>query len=434
MGKTYNLTTIQEVLEMSTDEMIPACTDFLLDYFEAAEKSDPKVYILDDDFVYAIGESPITIVAHVDTVRDRYVHKVPTKNTANIVLASSKKDDSMVLCQNRNVLTNLNGVLGADDRAGVFGCLEIVRRCSEAGLPLPSVILTNGEESGGIGVGAFCRSKIFEKHDQGRTKLFVEMDRCNATEWVTYGAKLPSEVVDYVESFGFHKGHGSYSDIADLQEEYLIPAVNVSIGYYSQHSASEKLHVDEMYLTIDRVFQMVKDPIDKLYKVDPDVKGYGWDEDWYNHYNPKNYGNNNHNKPKTETPKTNVNKTTKGVTSFPQGKPGKTSVDNALDAITRGGFCISCGHIWSDCECGEMLKDIAAYMYKEEIEFLLENYLFPEDSMHVLLTAFLEMENEKIDAVDVDVVADEGTKLLIQNNAVEEFAKESENNMEVGNA
>lgn len=406
----HDLRTIEQVLEMRTADMIDACTDLLLSYYPPIN-GKPQVFILDDNFVYAVGSGPITLVSHVDTVRD---HFVPVAKAGAVPGKSWRKDHGnspMKLSRTNNILTNSNGVLGADDRAGVFGCLELVRRCKKEGLPMPSILLTNGEESGGIGVGVFVSTSAFEKYDGGRTRLFVEMDRCNAVEWVTYGAQLPREVIDYVESFGFKKGHGSYSDIADLQEEYQIPAVNLSIGYYLQHSDSERLHVDEMYMTINRVFAMLRNPIDKLYPVKPQPKYSAASYHGFGGYDSSGfYGNSS----KTTGGKGNVEsgkENTKSTTStFPHSQPGKTGVDDVLDAITKGGFCRACGHMWSDCECGNLLKEIVKHLTPTEIRFLKENYLFEVDPMHALLSAYLEMEDdlahggEKIDIESGEVI------------------------------
>ena len=72
----------------------------------------------------------ITLVAHIDTVND-YVNEV----SFNIV------DD--------NIISNKNGILGADDRAGVYACMQLMDSCR--------VIFTNYEETGGQGVKKLCQ-------------------------------------------------------------------------------------------------------------------------------------------------------------------------------------------------------------------------------------------------------------------------------------
>ena len=78
------------------------------------------------DFVYATGDIPILLVSHLDTV----LYEPPK---------------TLYTTKDRNVIMGKKG-LGADDRAGVFAILKILK----AGLR-PSVLLTTGEEIGGLG-------------------------------------------------------------------------------------------------------------------------------------------------------------------------------------------------------------------------------------------------------------------------------------------
>ena len=165
---------------------------------------------------------------------------------------------------NRNVIRAKNSILGADDRAGVFAILEIIRYCRKQKIPLPSIILTNYEETGCVGVKKFCESNEFVADG---VRLFIEMDRKGYNDYVCYRFDCPTEVEDYVESFGFISSNGSCSDVGELSSYTKIPHVNLSIGYYAQHTINERLHIDEMYLTIQRVISMIKNPIEDLYPV-----------------------------------------------------------------------------------------------------------------------------------------------------------------------
>lgn len=361
--------TVQDVLIMSTSEVVKAATKQLLSFYK-------NVYYYKEDFIYAVGENPITIVAHMDTVRDGYsgLGRKPYAKGHDLPVG---------LILNRNIITNAHGVLGADDRAGVFGCLELVRRCKKAKVALPSVILTNGEESGGIGVSTFVESAIFTKKGGDKTtKLFVEMDRQGSNEYVTYGSTLPLSVERYVESFGFNEDHGSYSDIADLQEEYLIPAVNVSIGYYKQHTSNERLHLDEMYMSINRVFNMLKDPIDKLYPVEA-WRGYG------SMLQLTSYCDSGSGKPYGvyEIPKDKGNTTTSTTrtvdTTIPMDSVGREDIDEVLEMITFSGYCNECGLKWTDCDCGAIIKSLFSWFDVIDLEFLQKSYLSKSDRVYI---------------------------------------------------
>lgn len=380
--------TIHEVLEMTTQQVVKAATEILC-------KNYKKVLVHKDNFVYAVGTGPICIVAHMDTVRDpQIVEGVKPRYDYHV-------GKPFQLEQRQNVLTNVHGVLGADDRAGVFACIELMRRCKRDKLLMPSIILTNGEESGGKGVGVFVATEAFEKYDKGATRLFVEMDRQSCNEWVSYGSALPKEVTQYVESFGFNKANGSYSDIADLQEAYLIPSVNLSIGYYQQHSANERLHIDEMHMTINRVFSMFKNPIDQLYPVAAKVK-----------YVPASHGsyyNNNHSSreegnaqgKKGNGPR--KSGTTGTGTTVWTDPVGMESIDMVLDHITQGGFCPECGYDWTECDCTEMFVLLQSLLNHEELTFLKDKYLDKEDPMHTQIDDYFKGLSEDKLIVDVEV-------------------------------
>ena len=229
-----------------------------------------------DNWIYVDNQSPICLVAHIDTI---------------------DREDKLKLKINRNVITANDSVLGADDRAGVYAIMTLLRMCKKKKVPMPSVIFTNYEESGCVGARKFCDDNKFNK--QG-CNFFIELDRKGSVDYVYYSDTIPDEVEEYIESFGFCKAHGSCSDVEHLTRKYKIPHVNVSVGYYSQHTKFERLHIDELELTIARVFNILKHPIEKLYEIEkPKVFGYnnvktwknnrwegvdGYDEDYYGNY------------------------------------------------------------------------------------------------------------------------------------------------------
>jgi len=224
-------------------------TKALFDYLKTLLDRDYQLSTVDDGENYIFYESldnPICLVAHIDTVRPK---------------------GKLKLEQAKRIIRNKKGVLGADDRAGVYGVIELLRRCKKQGISYPSVLFTNHEEIGGVGVKVFIDDFIKTLPFQN-THLFIEMDRCNANQYVYYSEYLPDEVKTYVESFGFVESYGSYSDIADLTDIFSIPSVNLSIGYYEQHTKNERLHLDEMNLTISRVFAMLKKPIKEFYPIE----------------------------------------------------------------------------------------------------------------------------------------------------------------------
>jgi len=214
--------TIEQVLTMTEE-----------DIFRAAALIPCKVSTYHEEhYLYIDNNHPVCLVAHVDTLKRQGIEPM----TCN------------------NVMINRLGLLGADDRAGVYAALKLAHTgCN--------ILLTDYEEQGGIGAQAAAQELQFPG-----VRLFIELDRQGCNEYVYYSSSLPQAIKCYVESYGYVENYGTYSDISEL-EGFRIPAVNLSIGYYDQHTRHERLHLDEMELTIARVKSMIANPPDKLHKV-----------------------------------------------------------------------------------------------------------------------------------------------------------------------
>jgi hypothetical protein len=226
---------LELLLMLKEEEVASYMEDSLSDFYE-------EVFRKKGDYIYVIGDTdrcPYCLVAHMDTVRDE-----------------SKPID---LKKTRNVITNRRGILGADDRAGVYAISKIIERLDA----LPSILLTHGEESGGLGAIQFVHDRIWS----GKDTLFIELDRKGGNEYVTYGYRPNKVLRRYLGSFGYIENHGTFSDIAILTEDLEVPGVNLSVGYYDQHTHRERLHLDELEMTIQRVAAMCREPLRKRYRV-----------------------------------------------------------------------------------------------------------------------------------------------------------------------
>jgi hypothetical protein len=192
-------------------------------------KSKYDKVIVHKDFIIAFGDIPIALVAHMDTV-----FKFPVSD--------------LYYDQKKGVLWSPEG-LGADDRAGIFAIIKIL----QDGLR-PSIILTTGEEEGGVGACA-----LIEKYPEcpfPGLKYMIQLDRHGTNDCVFYDCYCP-EFVDYVESFGFCERWGSFTDISFLMPEWQIVGVNLSVGYEDEHSKQEILNINPLFDTIKKVKKML---------------------------------------------------------------------------------------------------------------------------------------------------------------------------------
>jgi hypothetical protein len=172
-----------------------------------------------------------------------------------------------------------NAVLGADDRAGIYIILELLDFCKENSIELPNVLLTEGEEIGGIGMTKLCE-RMSSSHFSN-IHLALALDRQGCGEYVCYN-DLPILVKDYIEDFGWNDDIGTFSDIEIFTDTYGIPSVNLSVGFHNEHTKAEELHLDELLLTFSRVSRMLKKPIGRRYVVTKNYDkwskwdSYGW--------------------------------------------------------------------------------------------------------------------------------------------------------------
>jgi hypothetical protein len=207
------------------------------------------------DYVIAVGDIPVALVAHMDTV-----FATPPEN--------------IFYDRVKNVMWSPDG-LGADDRAGVYSIVQILKE----GLK-PSIILTTEEERGGIGA-----SKILSDFPKPPMdlKYLIELDRHGSLDCVFYDCDNP-EFEEYVETFGFVTAWGTFTDISILCPGWGIAGVNLSIGYEDEHSYSELLYVGRMFSTIKKVIKMLEAASDE------EVKQFEYIPMEYTKYMTKLYG------------------------------------------------------------------------------------------------------------------------------------------------
>lgn len=193
-------------------------------------KSHYSTVIETKDYLIAEGndDTPIALVAHLDTV----FNETPTN-----IYHDAKTE----------VLWSPEG-LGADDRAGVFIILSLIRKGYR-----PHIIFTTEEERGGIGASALATIRCPFK----KLNYIIELDRQGKDDCVFYECDNV-KFIKYVESFGFKKQEGTFTDISFLCPAWKIAGVNLSVGYYLEHSYAEYLKIRELKATMHKVENMLK--------------------------------------------------------------------------------------------------------------------------------------------------------------------------------
>lgn len=228
-------------------------TEDIMDIFAKAPGArrgkDPK------DFVFIPGTRPaansVLLVAHADTVDKHPPHKFDIEWEGGVCYTSRFG----------------KSVLGGDDRCGC-AALWLLRNM---GHPL---LITNGEERGGIGAHAAARE--LGKDILGQYAFAIEIDRAGDEQMVDYPGCRSKALISWLTTMdeadagaegkppvggglfaGWRTGAGSYTDIATLCAEAGIGGVNFAAGYFFNHSSSEIVVLDAWLRTFLRVHELL---------------------------------------------------------------------------------------------------------------------------------------------------------------------------------
>lgn len=193
----------------------------------------------DEQFVYVPGTRPdkVLLVAHSDVVP-----KFPRK---------------IGFARGFYFSTDTNNGIGADDRAGC----NILWKLRNMG---HSLLIPNAEESGCKGSRFLTKSKDWID-EISKHQFAIQFDRRQSKDLVSYSVGS-SDFTKYLESKmpGYKGCSGSHTDICVLcdawkHEKNMAPcAVNISIGYYHEHTSNECLNIRQWNSTLSYVYELLK--------------------------------------------------------------------------------------------------------------------------------------------------------------------------------
>lgn len=216
-----------------------------------------KEVVNDDGFLYAKGNIPILLTAHMDTVH---------KETCKQII--TKKED------NKTILSSPQGI-GGDDRCGIWMIWMILCKTKYR----PYILFCEDEEIGGVGSKKFTKTKYVD--DLGKLKYMIELDRAHDKDAVYYDCGN-EEFMDYIsETIGYKEAYGSFSDISHLSPASDVASVNLSCGYYNAHTLNEYVVYEEMFAT----YKVVKTLLSKV----KECKEYDYQEYTYSRYGNNDY-------------------------------------------------------------------------------------------------------------------------------------------------
>lgn len=225
------VTEFEKILKMKDTELLTYLADKLKEYKYQFINANEK-------YVYAKGEIPILLVAHVDIVH---------QTTPELILYDSIK----------KMMWSPTGI-GGDDRCGVGAILSILEQEFK-----PSILFTTGEEIGGIGANAFC--KDYYGFDLG-VNYAIEIDRRGRNQAVFYSCGN-QELQDYIcKKHGFELKYGTFTDVCIIGKKFDIGIVNLSAGYYNEHTNTEYIRIIDLNHTIKKIIEMFNDDLQTKFK------------------------------------------------------------------------------------------------------------------------------------------------------------------------
>ena len=193
------------------------------------------------NFVYVPGtrKDRVVLASHADTVWDN-------------LYQNYGKIGQTLKCENGVYSgTNNNFGIGADDRGGC----AILWMLKDTG---HSLLILDGEEYGQIGA---CH--IEEKYPEifkeiNEHSYIIQFDRRNSKDYKCYNLPVTNEFIEFIEKETKYTdaGRSACTDIVALCDK--ICGVNLSVGYYYEHTTNEHLVFDEWYHTLEVAYNMTE--------------------------------------------------------------------------------------------------------------------------------------------------------------------------------
>ena len=193
-----------------------------------------------NNFVYIPGarDDRVLLVAHADTVWDEdYIGRHDTRQRPvweNGIVRGSNPECG----------------IGADDRAGC-AMLWLLRGSGH------SLLVTDGEEHGQIGAHHIEASYPALFDELNRHSWMLQLDRRGDSDYKVYSLPVTEAFIRHVAAqTGYaDAGRRSRTDIVALCRD--ICGVNLSIGYFDEHTPFETLSVEAWKRTLERVERML---------------------------------------------------------------------------------------------------------------------------------------------------------------------------------
>lgn len=237
----YTLESSKEGLEHFLSFPLSSSTDVLNEF----SKLPGAISCFNGDknnYVYIPGtrKDRVVLVAHADTVWDSvYLNYKIEAQTINFKKGIYYGNHS-------------HCGIGADDRAGC-AILWLLKDMGH------SLLVVDGEEHGQIGSNHIRSTNPDLYKELNNHSYMIQFDRRGRDDYKCYKLPVTEKFKKFIEeATGYHDaGRTARTDIVALCEN--ICGVNLSVGYYDEHSSYEFLVFDEWFHTLNIVHNLLKE-------------------------------------------------------------------------------------------------------------------------------------------------------------------------------
>lgn len=238
-------------------------------YLETELKGVYKDVTSGDGFLFAKGDLPILLLAHLDTV-----HKTLPK--------------TIVYDLTNGSIYSTNGI-GGDDRCGVYMILEIIKKYN------CSVLFCEDEEIGGVGAKKFIKTDLANELE---FNYAIEFDRKGSHDAVFYDCDN-EDFEEFITEDFYKTAYGSFSDISVVAPFLKCAAVNLSCGYYNAHTENEYVILSEMDASIKAACKIIEKTTEKdkfeYIEAEHNYMNYDWYKKYFGGYSSNSKSGSNYN-------------------------------------------------------------------------------------------------------------------------------------------
>lgn len=219
-------------------------TTYIINYCYQIKGIQYKIDKVGNLFITKNTTSPKTypcLIAHMDEIHNLNIpRKIMLKN--NLIWAVT--EDTKQPCG-----------LGADDKFGICIILQLLKI-----LPDIKVCFTVQEESYGIGaIEAQLNSEFFSN-----IRFMIEPDRRGNSDIIveTNCLKIASDefledISDLLQKYKYKPAIGTFTDIGVLKETVNVSAINLSCGYYKEHTSREYGRLNELEKCLNLIYNII---------------------------------------------------------------------------------------------------------------------------------------------------------------------------------